>query len=167
MRGVLACGAIALAALAGALPAAAAQGAAGLSGTWRLVETRQVMADGTVRPDPDLGPRPTGYMMYDASAGRVCTLFNDTTRPRWAGARPSEAELRTLFDQTVVYCGRYRVDEGRQVIVFDIETTMSPNNAGTTRERRFDLSGDRLTLYPRPLPAGVTDWSIRLERVRR
>src|SRR6202043_3777604 len=110
MRGVLACGVIALAALAGALPAAAAQGAAGLSGTWRLVETRQVMADGTVRPDPDLGPRPSGYMMYDDAGGRVCTVFNDTTRPRWAAARPSETEARMMFDQMVVYCGRYRVD---------------------------------------------------------
>ena len=167
MKGVLGGVLAALAALAYALPAAAAESAAGISGTWRLVETRQEMADGTVRPDPDLGPRPTGYMMYDGAAGRVCTMFNDTTRPRWAGARPTEAELRTMFDQTVVYCGRYRVDEGRQAIVFDLETTMAPNNAGTSRERRFELSGDRLTLFPTPLPAGVKAWSIRLERVRR
>jgi hypothetical protein len=157
----------ALAALALGMPAAAQTGAAGLAGAWRLVETRQVMADGTVRPDPDLGPRPSGHMIYDGVGGRVCTVFNDTTRPRWAAATPTEAELRTMFDKTVVYCGRYRVDEARQVIVFDLETTMSPNSAGTSRERRFELSGDRLTLYPRPLPAGVTDWSIRLERVRR
>jgi len=163
MKGVLAC---ALMALAIAMPAAA-QTAAGLAGAWRLVETRQVMADGTVRPDPDLGPRPSGYMLYDGVGGRVCTVFNDTTRPRWAAARPTEAEMRTMFDQTVVYCGRYRVDEARQVIVFDLEITLSPNTAGASRERRFELSGDRLTLFPRPLPAGVTDWSIRLERVRR
>jgi hypothetical protein len=170
MRGVFACGVIVLAAFAGALPAGAETGPAGpggISGTWRLVETRQVMVDGTVRPDPDLGPRPTGYMMYDGVGGRVCTVFNDTTRPRWAAARPTEAEVRTMFDQTVVYCGRYRVDDARQVIVFDLEITMSPNNAGATRERRFELSGDSLTLYPTPLPAGVTAWSIRLERVRR
>jgi hypothetical protein len=166
MKGVLACGVIALAALAGALPAVAAESASGISGTWRLVETRQVMADGTVRPDPDLGPKPAGYMMYDGASGRVCTLFNDTTRPRWATTKPSEAELRTMFDQTVIYCGRYRVDEARQVIVFDLEVTMSPNSAGASRERRFELSGDRLTLFPTPLPAGVKAWSIRLERVR-
>ena len=155
--------ALALVVLAGAGPAMAG----GLDGTWRLVETRQKLTDGSTRPDPDLGPRPMGYMMYDDAAGRVCTTFNDTTRPRWAATRPSEAELRTMFDQTVIYCGRYRVDEARRVIVFDLEITMSPNNYGATRERRFELKGDSLTLYPTPLPAGVTAWSIHLERVRR
>ena len=161
-------GGLALAAtLACALPAGAAETSAGISGTWRLVETRQVMMDGTVRPDPDLGPKPTGYMMYDDAAGRVCTVFNDTTRARWAAARPTDAELRTLFDQTVIYCGRYRVDEARHVIDFDMEITLSPAGVGTSRERRFELSGDQLKLFPTPLPAGVKAWSIRLERVRR
>ena len=163
MKGVLALGL----ALAVAMPAGAQTASAGLAGAWRLVETRQVLADGTVRPDPDLGPKPAGYMIYDGASGRVCTAFNDTTRPRWAAAAPTEAEARAIFERTSIYCGRYRVDEARQVIVFDLEITMSPNSAGTSRERRFELSGDRLTLYPRPLPAGVTDWSIRLERVRR
>jgi len=149
-----------------ALPAAA-QDAASIDGTWRLVETRQVMADGSARPDPDLGPRPQGYMMYDAAAGRVCTFFNDTTRPKWAQARPSDSEVRLMWDKTVVYCARYRVDTARKVIVFDMEITASPGAAGTSRERRFEVSGDRLTLYPNPLPAGVKAWSIHLERVRR
>jgi hypothetical protein len=165
MRVGLAVGVAAAAVLAVARPASA--GADEIDGTWRLVETRQVMADGSVRPDPDLGPRPLGYMMYDADAGRVCTTFSDTTRSRWAAATPSEAELRTMYAQTVIYCGRYRVDDARRAIVFDLDITMSPNNVGTTRERRFERSGDTLTLYPTPLPAGVTAWSIRLERVRR
>jgi hypothetical protein len=149
-----------------ALPAAA-QDAAAIDGTWRLVETRQVMADGSVRPDPDLGPQPQGYMMYDAGAGRVCTFFNDATRPRWAQARPSDSEVRLMWDKTVVYCARYHVDAARKVIVFDMEITASPASTGTTRERRFEVSGDRLTLFPNPLPAGVKGWSIHLERVRR
>ena len=162
MRGL----ALGVAAAALAFPATA-QDTAAIDGTWRLVETRQVMADGSVRPDPDLGPRPQGYMMYDAGAGRVCTFFNDSTRPKWAQARPSDSEVRRLWDNTVVYCARYRVDAARKVIVFDMEITSSPGAAGTTRERRFELSGDRLTLFPNPLPAGVKAWSIHLERVRR
>ena|SRR5436190_2407373 len=166
MRTVLALG-VAMATLALGAQAAVGAGADEVDGTWRLVETRQVMADGSVRPDPDLGPRPQGYMMYDAKAGRVCTTFNDSTRPRWAAATPSEAELRTLFAQTVIYCGRYGVDDARRVITFDLEIAMSPNSVGTHRERRFERKDDKLTLYPTPLPAGVTAWSIHLERVRR
>jgi hypothetical protein len=35
-----------------------------------------------------------------------------------------------------------------------------------TRERRFELRGDDLTLHPTPLLAGVTEWSIHLRRAK-
>ena len=136
-----------------------------LVGTWRLVATRQRMVDGTMRPDPDLGSKPTGYMIYDP-AGRMCTVFNNTDRPRWASSRPTDVEVRAAFDNMVVYCAAYEVDEARGYIVFHMEFGQSPNQAGTSRERRAVLVGDRLTLYPTPLPTGVTDWAVELERVR-
>lgn len=156
-----------IAAIAGALALAGAAQAETppIVGAWRLVETRQVLADGTVRPAPDVGPKPQGWMMYDAS-GRMCMAFNDSTRPRWASAaEPTEAELRTMFAHMVAYCAHYRVDAARGVIVLDVEFELSPNTAGSSRERRFELSGDRLTIYP-PLAAGVTAASVHLERAR-
>ena len=158
---------VALAAVVGASAAAAESAPSGVDGTWRLVSTRQVMANGTVRPAPDVGPRPAGYMMYDAAAGRVCTVFNDTTRPPWASAQPSEVELRTAWERTAIYCGRFHVDEARKVIIFDYEIGLSPSLAGTSRERRFERNGDNLTIYPMPLPTGVTAATVHLERVRR
>jgi len=104
-------------------------------------------------------------MIYDPS-GRMCTVFSDTDRPRWGPAGPTDADLRAMFNNTVVYCARYEVDEARGVIVFHLEDGNSPNAVGVTRERRFALVGDSLTLYPNPLPAGVTAWTIRLQRVR-
>jgi hypothetical protein len=136
-----------------------------IAGAWRLLRTEQRLADGTTRPDPDLGGKPVGYMMYDPS-GRMCTVFNNTERPRWSSARPNETELRAMYDNMLAYCARYRVDEARGYIVFDMEFSQSPAVAGTTRERRFELAGDHLKLYPTPLPAGVVAWSIELERVR-
>jgi hypothetical protein len=136
-----------------------------LVGMWRLVSTRQQMADGTTRPDPDLGSRPAGYMIYDA-AGRMCTIFNDSDRPRWASSRPTDVDVRAVFDHMVVYCAAYEVDETRGYIVFHMEFGQSPNQAGTSRERKAVLVGDHLTLYSTPLPAGVTSWTIDLERVR-
>ena len=134
-------------------------------GTWRLVRTEQRLADGATRPDPDLGAKPVGYMMYDPG-GRMCTVFNNTERPRWSSARPDETELRAMYDNMVAYCARYRVDEARGYIVFDMEFGQSPGAAGTRRERRFELAGDHLKLYPTPLPAGVVAWTVELERVR-
>jgi hypothetical protein len=146
-----------------ATPAAQAAPAPSLTGAWRLVETRQRLTDGSTRPDPDLGPHPGGYMLYDPS-GRMCTLFSDTDRPGWAASRPTDPELRRLFDNTVIYCARYEVDEARGVITFHLDLGLNPATANLTRERRFELKGDDLTLYPTPLPAGVTAWSIHLRR---
>ena len=134
-----------------------------LAGAWRLVETRQRLTDGSTRPDPDLGAHPGGYMIYDPS-GRMCTMFSDTDRPGWASPKPTDAELRAAYDHTVIYCARYEVDSGRGVITFHLDLGLNPG-PGATRERRFTLTGDTLTLYPAPLPAGVTDWSVRLQRV--
>jgi hypothetical protein len=136
-----------------------------IAGAWRLVETRQRMTDGATRPDPDLGAHPTGYMIYDPS-GRMCTMFSDPDRPRWASPTPTDADLRAMYDNTVIYCARYEVDAARGYIVFHPDLGLSPNAAGATRERRFELEGDNLTLYPTPMPAGVTEWSIHLQRVR-
>ena len=125
----------------------------GIAGTWRLVETRQRMANGATRPDPDLGAHPFGYMMYD-SAGRMCTVFNNTDRPRWASTNPTDAETHAMFNNMLVYCGRYEVDDVRSYIIYHLEIGQSPNTVGTTRERRFELVGDSLTLYP----TSASDW---------
>jgi hypothetical protein len=134
-------------------------------GMWRLLRTEQRLADGTTRPDPDLGAKPVGYMIYGPS-GRMCTVFDNTERPRWSSARPDETELRAMYENMLTYCARYRVDEARGYIVFNLEFGQSPGAAGTTRERRFELVGDHLKLYPTPLPAGVVAWTIELERVQ-
>jgi hypothetical protein len=136
-----------------------------LAGAWQLVETRQKMTDGSVRPDPDLGDHPTGYMIYDPR-GRMCTVFNDADRPRWAGSSPTDAEVRSAYDHMVAYCARYEVNEARRVIVFHIDVAPSANGVGVTRERGFELRGDELTIFPTPLPAGVKEWSIHLRRVK-
>ena len=137
-----------------------------LVGTWQLVSTRQILADGSVRPDPDLGDHPAGYMIYDRTC-RMCTVFSNSDRPRWRSPLPTNAEAHALFDKMVVYCARYRVDPTGLKIVFDMEFGHSPNLTGTTRERSFELAGDSLTLYPTPLPTGVTKWSVNLKRVGR
>lgn len=162
---VLALSALAASAQAAVSPGPSKAAPPRIAGAWRLVATRQRMADGATRPDPDLGANPVGYMMYDAS-GRMCTVFNNTDRPRWASGVPTDAETRAMFNNMVVSCARYEVDEARGAIVFQMEIGQSPNTAGTTRERRFALVGDSLTLYPNPLPAGVVEWSISLQRVR-
>src|SRR4051812_1122183 len=98
--------------------------------------------------------------------GRMCSVFDNGDRPRWSLTGASAEDLRAVVQNTVFYCGSYRVDADRSVIVIQVEIGQSPNGRGTTRERRFELVGDNLTLHPTPLPAGVTTWSVMLRRVR-
>ena len=136
-----------------------------LVGTWRLVATQQRLADGTVRPEPGLGPRGVGYVMY-SDTGRVCAFLSNPDRPKWKSQNaPSEAELRAALDGMVAYCGSYEVNETDGYILHHVEMDKVPNVAGTDRKRYFTLSGNRLVLRPSSLPEGIKEWTIEWERV--
>jgi hypothetical protein len=136
-----------------------------LAGTWRLVATRQRMTDGTIRPDPDLGANPSGYLMFDAIAEQMCTVINNGDRARWVGAaHPTDAEVRAIWTQTVSYCATWSVDSTGRELVYRLGANMSPNLIGAERRRRFTLDGDRLVLHPTPLPAGVAEWTVEWRR---
>jgi hypothetical protein len=132
-----------------------------LAGTWRLVATRQRMTDGTTRPDPDLGSKPSGYLMFDAVARQMCTVVNNGYRAKWAdAAHPTDAEAREIWTQTVSYCGDWSVDATGGELIYQLGVNMSPNLIGKERRRRFTLDGDRLILNATPLPAGVSEWTV-------
>ena len=82
--------------LAFLLAAATQHASAQLVGTWRLVAATQRMADGTERPDPNVGARPRGYIIYTAT-GQVCALLGNRERPAWVdGDRPTAAEASAI-----------------------------------------------------------------------
>ena len=56
--------------------------AAQLIGTWRLVATRQLLSDGTVRPEVGLGPRGVGYVISTTDAGRMCAFLSNPEHDR-------------------------------------------------------------------------------------
>ena len=136
-------------------------------GTWRLVSTIQTFADGTSKPDPQVGPTPNGYMIY-TDTHRMCAMFTNPARPQWASpAMPTEAELRSVVDFMGAYCGSYEVNAEGGFVLHHVEIERVPNFIGTTRKRFFKLNGDRLilTLDPATLPAGMTGTTITWQRV--
>src|SRR5215470_7665998 len=69
-----------------------------LVGTWRLVSSTQRLANGTVRPDPQIGAKGVGYLVYTES-GRVCVVIGNPERTRWASAQaPTAADVQNAFD---------------------------------------------------------------------
>ena len=139
--------------------------AAQLVGTWRLVATRQLLSDGTVRPEVGLGPRGVGYIIY-SDTGRMCACLSNPDRPRWKSqTEPTDTELRAAFEGVVAYCGTYEVNEPERYVVHHVEMDKVPNLAGTDRKRYVTLSGNRLLLRPSAPPEGIKEWTIEWERV--
>jgi hypothetical protein len=136
-----------------------------LVGTWRLVAARQRLADGTVRADPQPGPRGVGYIMYDAT-GHVCVVLANPDRPTWKSPQAAtDSEVRAAFDGLVAYCGSYETDEARHVVIHHVEADREPHAMGTDRTRLAAVTGDRLVLRPTTLPPGVAEWTVEWERV--
>ncbi len=137
-----------------------------LIGTWRLVSATQRLSDGTVRPDPQPGPRGTGYIMYTES-GRMCTVLGNPDRPKWkVQATPTDTEVRSALDGLVAYCGTFDVNESERYVTHHIEMDRVPNIVGTDRKRYITLDGNHLILRPAPpLPPGVSEWTVEFERV--
>lgn len=154
-------------ALSSVLPQSSRSLRAQLIGTWRFVSASQRMADGTVRPDPQTGPRGKGYVIY-TETGQMCAMIANPDRPKWKSeAAPQEDELRSAFAGLVAYCGSYEVNEKEKYVVHHIELDRVPNRAGTDRKRYISLSGKRLILRPADLPEGVQAWEVVWERVEK
>jgi hypothetical protein len=136
-----------------------------LVGTWRLVAARQRLADGTVRADPQTGPRGVGYIMYDAT-GHVCVVLANPDRPAWKSPQAAtDGEVRSAFEGLVAYCGTYETDESRHAVIHHVEADREPHVMGTDRTRLALVTGTRLVLRPVVLPPGVAEWTVEWERV--
>src|SRR5258708_33420695 len=94
-----------------ASPSSVRDKAGELVGTWRLVSATQRLTDGSVRPDPNVGPRGIGYIIYTPT-GQVCAVLGNPQRPRWANeGQPTDDEAHGIIDNLVSYCGTYSVNE--------------------------------------------------------
>jgi hypothetical protein len=163
---VLALGGLALAVTAGS-QAAPAQARNPLVGTWSLVSTMETLPDGTVRPDPQVGPTPKGYMIY-SDANRMCAQFTNPARPQWKSTtEPSYEELKSMIDFMGAYCSRYEVNVAESYVLHHVEIDRVPNFSTGTRRRNFRFEGpDRLVLTAAPPPAGRAALTITWQRVR-
>src|SRR5689334_6026155 len=67
-----------------------------LVGTWTLVSTIITASDGAMRPDPQVGTTPKGYMIY-SDANRMCAQFTNPARPLWKSTtEPTYDELKSM-----------------------------------------------------------------------
>jgi hypothetical protein len=87
-----------------------------LVGTWRFVSASQRMADGTVRPDPQTGPRGRGYIIY-TETGQMCAMIANPDRPKWKSeAAPQEDELRSALQAWLRTAGLTKSTKQRNML---------------------------------------------------
>ena len=137
-------------------------------GTWELVSTEYLYADGTRRPYPDVGPHGKGYLMY-ALDGRMCAQLMNSDRPPWKEAgHPTDAEKISAFDGFFAYCGRYEVDEAKHVMIHFPDVALWPGFVGSKQPRPYSFSdsGDLLTFSDKETDEpGAESYSITWKKV--
>jgi hypothetical protein len=139
----------------------AASNSPSLIGTWKLISDKQVNADGS---SSDLyGASPLGQLIYDSNGHMsVHLLTRDLTKCGTQDRRKCpDSAARSAFDNYLGYWGRFKVPAGGKSVVHIIEGASAPDWIGTSQERFFELSGDRLTLTtPMQQIAGVESKTV-------
>jgi hypothetical protein len=132
-----------------------------LIGTWKLISDKQVKADGS---SSDLyGASPLGQLIYDSQGNMsVHLLTPDLPKCGTQDRRKCpDGAARSAFDNYLGYWGRFKVSAGGKSVMHIIEGASAPDWMGTSQERFFELSGDRLTLTtPLQQIAGVESKTV-------
>ena len=146
--------------LAGLAPAAVAQTARELVGTWELVSRIQRDSSGRVIPDSSLGAAPIGILVYDAT-GHVAVQLMKRQRRAASCAVTAKADRNNLaqiggYD---AYFGHYEVNPATHTVTHHLEAAIGPGDVGRALTREFHLQGDTLSLEFRP--GGPRDQRVR------
>jgi hypothetical protein len=141
----------------GNLPAASADSASSIIGTWQLTSHSNVTLDTKETRHP-FGEHPTGYLQYSPGGHVVAFLaVGDLKRP--ASAIYTDAERSDIHKGIVGgYAGTYRVD-GNEVI-HHILTSWRPELIGSDQIRFFEINGKILTIKTAPQKSASTGQEI-------
>jgi len=123
---------------------------ADILGCWSLINGL-IERDGKVEKNPNIGERPTGFLHY-LPGGRVAVTVSMEDRGRMSVTNddrrkaPMEelAGAARTFD---AYAGRFSL-AGPDRITHHIEVSLFQNDVGADFQRRVELDGDFLRLYP-------------------
>jgi hypothetical protein len=126
-----------------------------LVGTWKLLSVEQRNAGGQLIPpvSPASLRPPLGILIYDA-AGYVAVTIMPGERRKYAAAQPTDEEAQAALTGYAAYVGTFTINDAEGVITHHLQGSVNPGMA-PEQKRRFELSGNRLTLKPPPGPGGT------------
>jgi hypothetical protein len=115
-----------------------------LLGTWTLVSSDQVRADGSKLKQ--FGANPKGINVFDAN-GRFFLMVASADNSQLAsnGRGKTNSEEDGLTVESIAYYGTYTVDEEVNVISLHLDASTFPNQIGTDQKRNVtSLTADEL-----------------------
>lgn len=118
-------------------------------GSWELTVREDRRADGTLVPEPGLGPNPKGLLIYDG-CGNFAAQFmkRDRSNPDpavEAGGKSGANNTRATGGYDA-YFGKYSVDDERREVTQELLGALSPENVGHVVTRVLEIDGDELTI---------------------
>lgn len=124
-----------------------------LIGSWRLLSRESRRENGQVEADKGLSTLPLGVLIYDQSGHVAAQLSRrDRTVSMFRDECAIAAETKGTADtaQTVLgydaYFGTYTLNEKEGIVTHHLEAAIWPGDIGKNIDRRFTISGDRLTI---------------------
>src|SRR5271169_5164107 len=131
-----------------------------LVGTWTLVSSDQVRADGSKLKQ--FGANPKGIHVFDAN-GRFFLMVASADNSKIASKDPSKtnSEEDGLIVESIAYYGTYTINEEVNVIRLHLDASTFPNQVGTDQKRTItSLTADELKYSS---PAAVS--SVQVHQV--
>ncbi len=117
------------------------------AGVWQLVGEETRDANGQIVPRGADASR-FGYIVYDP-AGYVSVMLSWLKQPTFAGGKATTPqEALAALGAYNWYWGSFAVNEARSVVTHQTFGAVSPAFSGSNQERKFTISGNRLTLQP-------------------
>jgi hypothetical protein len=127
-----------------------------LVGTWTLLLSDGVKADGT--HVPEFGPNPSGTLMFSPN-GHYSVEIMRANLPKFASNNRDKVttdESKAVAQGTLAHFGTYSVNEADKSFNLRIEASSFPNWNGTQQKRSITALTDDVLTYNVPNPAGAT-----------
>jgi lipocalin-like protein len=115
-----------------------------LVGTWMLVSSDTVQANGT--RSPTFGPNPKGIAVF-GSGGHYALEFTDSSLPKFAANNRTTGtaeENKAVVQGSLAHFGTYTVSESDRSLTLHVESSSFPNWTGTEQKRTFTIASDEL-----------------------
>jgi hypothetical protein len=141
-----------------------AQTAKDLVGAWNTVS---IVSEHDGKKVALFGSNVKGIQIFDAS-GRFAIIAMRGDMPKVASNNRQTAtaeEALQIQRGTIAYFGTWTANDADKTLIVNIEADTFPNFVGTTQKRRFEISGDQLTITnPTGASGGVL--TVVLERAK-